>query len=350
MLNIFTGMFQKDNSKRIFITGGLGYLGSHFAREAVKVGHTVMLYDSLIYEQDHVKMMEEINEQALCECDGAQLVIGDTRNTTLLRKSIESFKPDYVMHFAEFGSVYAANHNPRLTFENNYLASIEVLKICEEMGIKVIYNSSSSLYGTQKGDKFMKEDDEIPTPTDEYVKNKIRMEKYIEGQPNLDIIVFRPATVFGTAPRLRIDLLSNHFTYMAIAKGSIKIFDGNAYRACIDIDELTKAYLRVIEVGKWNHRVYNIGHHNMTKNEYAKGVQNVIKCELDSSSDITDPRNLRIDCSRFYDEFNWTPVTPYEDSISKVANWIHENQKEIEDNKFIGILTMPFSEWERMCK
>lgn len=329
---------------KILILGGLGYLGSHLAREAIKAGHEVCLYDSLIYEQDVTRMSKEIG------IDTSYIVIGDTRNSTLLVEVIKAFKPDYVVHFAEFGSVYASNHNPRLTYENNYLATLEVLKICEELNIKVLWNSSSSLYGTQKGDKLMTEDDPLPEATDNYVKHKIMVEEYIKSRPNLKCIVFRPATIFGIAPRLRIDLLSNHFTYMAIAKGSIKLFDGNAHRACLDIDELSEMYLKVIEKGSWNHLIYNLGHHNMTKLEYAQGVQDIIPCQLDSSSDISDPRNLRIDCTRFNTEFDFTPHIMYGQTILKVATWIMNNLKEIENNKFIGILTMPYDEWLRMCK
>ena len=328
-------------SNKIFITGGLGYLGSHFAKEAIKVGHKVCLYDSLVYEQDYETMMKEIGD--------AKLIIGDHRNTELLEKSIRDFKPDYVLHFGEFASVYAANHNPRLTCDNNYQSTVRVLELCERLGIKVLWNSSSSLYGTQKTNKLMTEDDLIPEPTDEYVRNKIKVENYIKTRPKLKIVVFRPATIFGVAPRLRIDLLSNHFTYMAIAKGDVKIFDGNAYRACLDIDELSQMYLKVIKRGKWNHLIYNLGHHNMSKFEYAQGVKNVVPCRLDASSDMSDPRNLRIDCSRFNDEFDFKYSSSYEDTIRKVEMWIRANLKTIEANQFIGILTMPYSEWQRMC-
>jgi nucleoside-diphosphate-sugar epimerase len=333
---------NKRDKKKIFITGGMGYIGSHLAKEAIRAGHKVMLYDSLIYEQDYEKMLKEIGN--------ARFVFGDTRNENLLRECLEDFKPDYVCHFAEFASVYAANHNPRLTSDNNYITTKNVLALCEKLGIKVLWNSSSSVYGTQRTDKFMTESDKLPTPTDNYVKHKLLIEKYIRSRPKLKIIVFRPATIFGIAPRLRIDLLANHFTYMAIAKGDIKIFDGKAHRACLDINELSEAYLKVIEKGIWKSHVYNLGHHNMTKQEYAEGVRNVIDCKLDASSDITDPRNLKIDCSKFNDEFDFYPQTSYEASIKKVAMWIKKNLKTIEENKFIGILTMPYDEWLRMCK
>lgn len=326
---------------KIFITGGMGYIGTHLAKQAIKAGHKVMLYDSLIYEQDWKKIMQGMS--------GVNFIFGDIRNTYLLGEALDNFKPDYVCHFSDFASVYAANHNPRLTEENNYTACMTALRMYEDRGIKVLYNSSSSVYGTQQIDKEMTEEDELPTPTDLYVKHKLLMEEYIKSRPNLDVIVFRPATIFGVAPRLRIDLLSNHFTYMAIAKGKIGVFDGTAHRACLDIDELSQMYLKVIERGKWDSLIYNLGHHNMTKFEYAQGIQNVIPCSLDRSSDITDPRNLQIDCSKFNKEFEFEYFKTYEQSIKEIAEWIEENLETITKNDFIGILTMPQAEWNRMC-
>jgi nucleoside-diphosphate-sugar epimerase len=227
---------------------------------------------------------------------------------------------------------------------------MNVLALCEEMNIKVLWNSSSSVYGTQKGNRLMNEDDVVPAPTDNYVKHKLMVEEWIKTRPNLKIIVFRPATIFGVAPRLRIDLLANHFTYMAIAKGVIKIFDGGAYRACLDVEELSQMYLKVIEKGEWKSLIYNVGHHNLSKSEYAKGVQNIVPCRMDDSTDITDPRNLRIDCSKFNNEFNFKYFISYEETIKKVANWIKKHLEDIEANQFNGILTMPYSEWQRMCK
>ena len=326
---------------KIFICGGMGYIGTHLAKQAIKVGHEVMLYDSLIYEQDWEKMLKEIGK--------AKFVFGDIRNMDLLMKSVIEFNPDYVCHFSDFASVYAANHNPRLTEENNYTYSKLFLAFCERQGIKVLYNSSSSVYGTQRIDKPMTEEDELPAPTDLYVKHKLLMEEYIKTRPNLNIIVFRPATIFGVAPRLRIDLLSNHFTYMAIAKGKIGVFDGTAHRACLDIDELSQMYLKVIAKGKWDSLIYNVGHHNMSKFEYAQGIQNVVPCSLDRSSDITDPRNLQIDSSKFNNEFEFEYFKTYEQTIKEVAEWIETNLETITKNEFIGILTMPYAEWLRMC-
>lgn len=340
-----------NKKERFFITGGMGYIGSAFAKEALKKGHNVCLYDSLIYEQNPSRMIKEIigakNKSKL------KFIIGDTRNKELLVSSLKDFKPSYVLHFGELSSVYSCNHHPAFTERVNYDASKQVLDICEELGIKVLYNSTSSVYGTQKESRLMKEHDPLPEPTDYYCTYKIKMEKYIrnkvEKNPDFKIIVFRPATVFGLSPRFRIELLPNHFTYMAVAKKIIPVSGLNAYRAAIDLDQLVAGYFKVIEKGKWKELIYNIGHHNINKKQFAEGIQEVVKCQISIAPDIGDLRNLQIDCSKFDEEFDFNPDISYKDSIRKVFTWIKNNLVHLEKSDFAELLNMPLDKWRKIC-
>lgn len=340
------------NKERIFITGGMGYLGSAFAKEALKKGHDICLYDSLIYEQNSLRMISEISENKK-ESSELKFIIGDTRNKELLKSSLENFKPTYVLHFGELSSVYACNHNPIFTENINYKASKQVLDICEELNLKVLYNSTSSVYGTQKESRLMKEEDAFPEPTDYYCRYKLKMEEYIKNKivknPNFKIIVFRPATVFGLSPRFRIELLPNHFTYLAISRKMIRVSELNAYRAAIDIDELIQGYFKVIEKGKWKHLIYNIGHYNMSKKDFSTGIQKVVDCKIGSAPDIGDLRNLQIDCSLFNKEFDFRPTISYEKSIEKIAKWIKNNLENLENSNFAEVLNMPLNKWQQIC-
>ncbi len=341
------------SKERFFITGGMGYLGSCFAKETLKKGYDVCLYDSLMYEQNPLRMIQEISKGKKKSSE-LKFIIGDVRNKELLKSSLENFKPTYVLHFGELSSVYACNHNPIFTENINYKASKQVIDICENLNLKVIYNSSSSVYGTQKESKLMKEDGAVPEPTDYYCRYKLKMEEYIKDKaaknPNFKIIVFRPATVFGLSPRFRIELLPNHFTYMAVSRKMIRVSELNAYRAAIDIDELIQGYFKVIEKGKWKHLIYNIGHHNINKSDFAKGIQKVVKCKIGTASDIGDLRNLQIDCSIFNKEFDFHPNIPYEKSIEKVAKWIKNNLENLENSNFVEFLNMPLDNWHKICQ
>lgn len=338
-------------NKRLFIIGGMGYLGSALARRELMKGHVVCLYDSLMYEQILPRMLQEIRGES--NDSNLTYIIGDTRNTELLKKSLQDFQPTFVFHFGELSSVYACNHHPAFTEDVNYRASQEVLKICEELGLKVIYNSTSSVYGTQKGYHLVKENDSLPDPTDYYCIYKLKMEEFIRDRvrrnKNFRIIVFRPATVFGLSPRFRIELLPNHFTYMAIAKKVIPVSKLNAYRAAIDIADLLDAYERVIEKDAWGKLVYNIGHHNMTKQDFALGIQKVIPCKINSVPDIGDLRNLQIDSSQFEEEFDFHPVISYEKSIQNIATWIQDNLENLEGSNFAEFLNMPLDMWRKIC-
>jgi len=336
--------------KKYFITGGLGYIGTKFAQEALKRGDSVLVYDNLLYEQNRNHLIAEIIRDQ--NKSNFSLIIGDIRNINLLKNSLIAYKPDYVLHLGELSSVYACDHNPRFAEDINFLASKEVLNLCEELKIPVLYNSSSSVYGNQKEIRLMTEEDKLPIATDNYCKNKLKMEDYIRGRvknnKNFKIIVFRPATVFGLSPRFRIELLPNHFTYCAISKGLLRISELNAYRAAIDIQELIDGYFKVIDKGNWNHLIYNIGHYNLSKMQFAVGIQSIVLCKIAPIQDVGDLRNLQIDCSLFNKEFDFKPIKKYEDTIKEVADWLGSNLLEIEKTNFAGILNMSLERWKQI--
>ncbi len=307
---------------KIFITGGMGYLGSILAREAIKVGHEVCLYDSIIYEQDRNRMLSEIGK--------CKLIIGDTRNLKLLYDSIEEFEPNFVFHFGELSSTYSCDHNPIYTEDVNYRGSKNVMDVCYVKKIPVIYNSSSSIYSGK----------------DNYTKYKLLMEEYVKEMDN--VLVFRPATVFGLSPRFRIELLPNHFIYMAL-KGDMVISGSQNYRAAIDIDDLIEAYLRVIEVGSWKDTLYDIGHYNLTKMQFAEGIKMLTGSNIVETGKVFDTRNVQIDCSKFESEFGWKSKTPYLVSLQKIITWMKPRLEEIEKNNFSGMLNMPLSNWKNIC-
>ena len=338
--------------EKFFITGGFGYIGTSFAKEAIKLGHEVLLYDSLIYEQDYIEIVNEIVGDH--SSTNLQYIIGDTRNFNLLEDTVKSFSPTYFMHWGDFSSVYSCNHNPRLTDNVCFDASKKIVDLCEKYQIPLFYNSSSSVYGVQTKSIKMTEEDVLPLPTDNYCKVKLKMEEYIKYKISLNstfkVIVFRPATVFGLSPRFRIELLPNHFSYMAVDQNVIMVADLNAYRSAIDVKDLVKGYFSVIKKGNWDKLIYNIGNHNFTKIEFALGIQKVTGCKIQTIPDIGDLRNLQINCDRFNNEFNFLPENTYQESIEDVVNLIQKNKKQIDDSNFSTMLNMPLSNWIKICK
>lgn len=342
---------MKTIGKKIFITGGFGFIGSKLAQEALKRGYSVFLYDSLAYKQDYRKIIKEIESKKKKDTK-LVWVIGDTRNTELLEESLKKFKPDFLFHFAEIVGIYACENNPKHTEEINFKASSEVIKIAEKFNIPTIYNSTSSLYGNQKTSKLLKENSPFPEFTDNYCKNKSKMEEYIidkiKSNPKYKIIVLRPATIWGVAPRMRIELLPNHFTYCAISKGNIKVSEPGSYRAEMDIDDIVASYFVIIGANKWKKRFYNVGSDNLSKMEVAKKIKSIIGCEIELIGNMGDTRNLRIDSANFYKDFKWKPKYSFEETVKKTEKWIRENLKEIGRNNFDGIINSPLDQWRKI--
>ncbi|HEX5082509.1 MAG TPA: NAD-dependent epimerase/dehydratase [Blastocatellia bacterium] len=339
--------------KKLFIIGGLGYVGSKLAQDAVSREYDVALYDSLIYEQDHARIINDIAGAA--GHSRATFIMGDVRNKALLEKSIRRFRPNFVFHFGELVGP-ACDHNPKFTEfaeDINYNGSKNVVDICADLAIPLVYNSSSSVYGNQQGVKSIREDHALPEkPASNYCKFKLLMEEYIKVKlqeiPRFRAIIFRPGTVGGVAPRIRLDLLPNHFTYCAVARGAIKISKPAPYRSAIDVKDLASAYLKVIEAGVWKRPVYNISNYNLAIIDYAKRIQTLEPCEIVSVQEGVDPRNLQIDCSTFENEFAYKPAMTYEDTVNAVAGWVKENKRIIEESDYAGVLNMPLDRWLKM--
>ena len=112
-----------------------------------------------------------------------------------------------------------------------------------------------------------------------------------------------------------------------------------------NIDDIVDSYFAVIKNGHWQKPVYNIGHHNLSKIEVAKAIKSVIDCEIEMIGDLGDLRNLQIDSSAFFKDFDWKPKHDFEYTIKKTERWIRKNLKEIEKTNFVLNVELAFS-WQ----
>jgi len=337
-------------SQTLFITGGLGYLGSALAQRAIREGYTVVLYDILRYYQDAPHIIREMLKGLKNKKRMFTVVRGDTRNNVFLRKTLKRRCPSWVIHFGDLVGVYACENNPALTHDINWRGTKNVVDACTDYGIPLLYNSSSSVYGARGKGCRMKETDILPPSTDLYCAHKILAERYIQKKrkSGLRAIVFRPATVCGPAPRMRLDLLPNHFTYVAICKRAIRLAQLHAGRAVMDINDLIDAYMKVIIRSAWRHPVYNVGHYSWSKEKYALAIQRRTKCDIVVDEHVGDARNLGIDTSRFEKEFRWKPKVSFTESIEAIVEWVKKNAESIERNNYRGVVNMPLRVWHRL--
>jgi nucleoside-diphosphate-sugar epimerase len=137
----------------------------------------------------------------------------------------------------------------------------------------IIFPTTNSGYGTKAGDVHCTEDTPLE-PISLYGRTKVEAERELLGSPNA--ISFRLATVFGVSPRMRLDLLVNHFTYAAVTEGYLVVFEKQFRRNFVHVRDVADCFAHGIEhaptmVG----RPFNLGldSANVSKEELALRVQ-----------------------------------------------------------------------------
>jgi len=255
--------------KKIFITGGAGYVGSVLTPYLINKGHIITVFDLMLYGNT-LKKGKNLN-----------IIKGDIRNTELLKEAIKG--NEIVIHLACISNDPSFELNPTLGKEINLDAFTPLVEISKNLGVKkFIYASSSSVYGV-KIEKNVNENMSLEPLTD-YSKFKADCEKILFKYKSKDFVTvtLRPATVCGYSPRQRLDLVVNILTNLAYHNREITIFGGDQLRPNIHIQDMVRAYELFInmENEKINGKIFNIGFENLTVNQLASEVQKVIGSDV----------------------------------------------------------------------
>jgi nucleoside-diphosphate-sugar epimerase len=137
----------------------------------------------------------------------------------------------------------------------------------------VLFPTTNSGYGTKSGEAFCTEESALE-PISLYGETKVEAERELLQRPN--VIVLRLATVFGLSPRMRLDLLVNHFVHAAVFDGYIVIFEKDFKRNFVHIRDVADCFVHCLQnAGAMVGRPYNVGLDaaNLSKQELALKVK-----------------------------------------------------------------------------
>jgi nucleoside-diphosphate-sugar epimerase len=252
--------------KKIFITGGAGYVGSKLVPKLLELGYEVSVFDLMIYGEDVLPDHEKLNK-----------IKGDIRDVNLLEKILPGHQ--YLIHLACISNDPSFELNPTLGKSINLDAFEPLVKMSIKCGINgFIYASSSSVYGIKK-EKNVTEDMKLEPLTD-YSKFKGDCEKILNSYKSESFVTttIRPSTVCGYARRQRLDLVVNILTNHAFYNREIKVFGGDQLRPNVHIDDMVNSYLSVLKADskKINGEIFNVGFKNQSVNELAADVKEII--------------------------------------------------------------------------
>ena len=301
--------------KKIFITGGAGYVGSVLIPILLEKNFQVISYDLMIYGQ------------TLPENDNLKIVKGDIRNQELLEKNISG--SDIVIHLACISNDPSFELNPKLGKSINLDAFEPLVKISKKNNVqRFIYASSSSVYGIKK-DKNVYEDMTLEPLTD-YSKFKADCEKILYKYSSSDFVttVIRPATVCGYSKRQRLDLVVNILTNLGYHNKLIKVLGGSQLRPNIHIYDMCMSYLKVMEAPKdlVNKQAFNVGFENHSVLDLAKLVkQNLDETVKIMQMESNDQRSYHVSSEKIRKLLHFNPSKNIEDAVKDLINAFSNN-------------------------
>ena len=230
----------------ILVTGGAGYLGSMLVPELLKLGNKVTVLDNFMFAQN--SLLE------CCVYDNFDVIRGDARDEDVLRPLLK--KADYIIPLAALVGAPLCKRDNIGTVTTNRDAVAFITKLASKEQ-RIIMPTTNSGYGIgQKGVHCTEET--ALNPISLYGKAKVEAEKIVLERGNS--ISLRLATVFGMAPRMRIDLLVNDFTYRAVKDRFVVVFEGYFKRNYIHIRDVARAFIYAIEnFDTMKNEPYNVG-------------------------------------------------------------------------------------------
>ena len=230
----------------IFVTGGAGYLGSILVPALLADGHSVTVLDNFHFSQNSLAHV--------CSDPKFDLIRGDARDAGLVGECVK--RADVIIPLAALvGAPLCDRDQIGATSLNRDAVEMLVGRLSQDQ--RVIMPITNSGYGIGESGKYCTETSPL-NPITLYGKTKVEAEAFVLGRENG--ISLRLATVFGMAPRMRLDLLVNDFVYRAVHDRAVVLFESHFKRNYIHVRDVARAFQHAVEKFlAMRGQAYNVG-------------------------------------------------------------------------------------------
>jgi nucleoside-diphosphate-sugar epimerase len=324
--------------KKVFITGGGGYVGHVLVPQLLGAGYEVTVYDTFYFGnflQPHPKL---------------RMVEGDIRDTPKVARALAG--SEVVLHLACISNDPSFELDENLSKTINYDCFEPLVVAAKQAGVKrFVYCSSSSVYGVS--DKPEVTEDHPLVPLTLYNKFKGMCEPLLwkHQAPGFTCVTIRPATVCGYSPRMRLDLSVNILTNLAVNKGEITVFGGSQLRPNLHINDMADLYQLLLEVPdeKISGQTFNAGYQNLSIMRIAEIVRDVVQQEFPdrppvkiTTTETNDPRSYHINSDKIRRVLGFQPKRGIEDAVRDLCRAFKGGKlgNSLDDPKYFNVRTM----------
>jgi|TARA_B110000027_G_scaffold105875_1_gene112411 nucleoside-diphosphate-sugar epimerase len=298
--------------KKLFVTGGCGYVGSLMIQSFLK-DYTIKNIDTQWFGNKLEK----------------------NKNLTNLKEDIRNLSGDFidkntyaVVHLANIANDPSVELDQTLSWEVNVLAAKNLIEKSIKAGVKkFIYASSGSVYGVKNEMRVTEDLDLVPISA--YNKTKMICERLLLSyKDKIEVYIVRPATVCGLSPRMRFDVSVNMLTLQALKNKKITIMGGSQTRPNIHINDMIGVYEHILS-SDIKPGTYNAGFENISILDLGNKIKNKIDCEI-KIIESNDPRSYR-QCSDKLIETGFRQKFNIDDAIDQISDAFF-NKKIIDDD------------------
>ena len=251
-------------NNKIIVTGGAGYIGSHFCKVASQAGYEITVVDNL-----STGFVDLVHWGKLYEID--------VRDTGTIKDIFMDVQPAYVVHFAASAYVGESYNDPLAYYDNNISGLQSVLAACVEFGCKIVFSSTCAVYGNPS--QLPLTEDAALAPVNPYGDTKLACERMLywcQVAYGLKWVSLRYFNAAGADPELEIGEIHEPETHLIPLilksvgrdRGKISVFgsdyptrDGTAIRDYVHVLDLARAHIKAIdflERGGYS-RAFNLG-------------------------------------------------------------------------------------------
>jgi UDP-glucuronate 4-epimerase len=295
---------------RYVVTGAAGFIGSHLSETLRARGDDVVSVDCFTDYYDPQE--KEENARGL-----------DVLRVDLAEEGLDLDGVDAVFHLAGQPGVRSFGEAFPLYLRRNVLATQRVFQSAAEAGVRVVFASSSSVYG--EAERYPTPEDTVPRPISPYGITKLACEQLAHAYATgfgLDAVALRYFTVYG--PRQRPDMFFRRVCDLLLAGATFEIFGtGEQSRSFTEVGDVVRATIAALDAPAGS--VYNVG-----GGEEASMLEAIAILERVSGRTLDvrhvdrargDVARTRADVSRIAADLGWEAHVALEDGLNRMWAW-----------------------------
>jgi len=306
-------------AKKILVTGGVGFIGSHLVDFLSKNENEISVIDN--FSTGKIEYLSQVKNKV-------KIIKGDLRILDFVMKNIKD--ADIVFHLAANYSVEYSSKNPIFDFESNAVTTLNVLEAMRKNDIPtIVFTSSSTVYGDSE--KFPIQESAELKPISNYGASKVSAEMYIHSFSQLYGIkglILRYANIMG--PRSEHGIVPDFINKLKKDRRKLLILgNGKQKKSYLHVSDCIDASLFLLEHFNKSFDVFNVGSEEwITVDEIARIVCDEMRLTNVKFEYTGEDRGWPGDVTKFLldtqklKRLGWKPKFTIEDSIRKTVEWL----------------------------